>query len=259
MRHWSIVLHGGSPRPAAPARRFRRIRRPADFSSRQRQLVAHILADGLLSVADCVETRLGVRSVQRRQRKCRGDFLLDAASRFPTPLRSRSSATVASSSDRSIRARPPAARRRRDCDKPKWATVVLNTRLRRLFVPIFVRLSAGAVPASLSDSGSIRSSVSGSPSVDLTMNDLLIVVAEIETVFQERRENRADTRMTALAQPLDNRFLVRNTPPRATRRASTRKARRSEIGRGLEERSKGRAAAGTATARPTESEIMNYL
>ena len=114
-------------------------------------------------------------------------------------------------------------------------------RLKPLFVPILVRLSAGADPASFSDSGSIK--LRGSAVGRLDDKNLLIAVAEIEPVFQERREDRADARMTALAQPFDNTRLVgvRRLPQLAERRQES--LRRSEIGRVPGLRPKGRAAA----------------
>src|SRR5258706_7144583 len=48
----------------------------------------------------------------------------------------------------------------------------------------------------------------GIPLSRLNDKDLLIVVAEIESVFQECRQDRADARMTALAEPFDNICLV---------------------------------------------------
>ena len=133
-------------------------------------------------------------------------------------------------------------------DNAKCATVVLNVRLKPLFVPILVRLSAGADPASFSDSGSIK--IEGIALGRLDDKDLLIVVAEIEPVFQERREDRADARMTALAQPFDNACLVgvRRLPQLAERRQETCVVWRLGVYR--DRRPKGRAAARTATARP---------
>ena len=84
-----------------------------------------------------------------------------------TPIRSRSSATVASSSDRNMSRTASNRTATSGLDNAKCATVVLNMRLKLLFVPILLRLSAGADPASFSDSGSIK--LRGSPSAGLTI------------------------------------------------------------------------------------------
>ena len=70
-------------------------------------------------------------------------------------------------------------------DKPKCASVVCNVRRRWLLVPILVKLSDGAEPASFSVSGSIRSSVADPRRRVLTMKNFLIAVAVIETVFEQ--------------------------------------------------------------------------
>src|SRR5258708_35957541 len=53
--------------------------------------------------------------------------------------------------------------------------------------------------------------------------NFLVVVAEIEPIFHERREDCADARMTALAQPFDNTRLagVGRLPQLAERRQKT--------------------------------------
>src|SRR5437763_1867769 len=65
-------------------------------------------------------------------------------------------------------------------------------------------------------------------------NDLLIRIAEIETVFHERSKHRADARMACLAQTFDDRFLIRERrfAQFAERRHKSGVARRLRLSRG---------------------------
>ncbi len=113
-------------------------------------------------------------------------------------------------------------------DKPKWATVVLNTRLRRLFVPIFVRLSAGAGPHGLQRLRIDQVKCGWIAFSRFDDNDLLVVVSKKKPVFQKRRQNRADTRVACLAQTFDDRFFIckRSLAQFAERREESSVARR---------------------------------
>ena len=138
-----------------------------DLSSKSASLFRTSWLTLWLSVAIASRRAFGVRAVQRGERQARGDFLLDAGIGFHGAAARAAAPRSASSSDCDI---SRTASNRTDAsglDNEKCATVVLNVLLKPLFVPILVRLSAGADPASFSDSGSIR--LRGSASADLTI------------------------------------------------------------------------------------------
>ena len=99
-------------------------------------------------------------------------------------------------------------------------------RRRRLLVPIFVSSAIGAVPASLSVSGSSSISDGWVSSAEVTMNTRLIAVANVEPVLEQRGQHGPRARMAG------RRPAGRRGPPcrrswrRAVRRAPRRRAHR---------------------------------
>ena len=200
---------------------------------------------------DRVEARLGVGAVQRGERQARGDFLLDAGIRFHAePLAQQRHGRVVQRPQhvphrvqphRRVRARQREVRH----GGPQRAPQAV---VRADFGQAVRGGGSGVLQRQRIDQ------IEGIRVGRLDDEDLLIAVAEVETVFQERREDGADARMAALAQPFDDARLVGVSRPRAARRASARKVASvgwAEIGRVRELRPKGRAAAEAATARPT--------
>ena len=182
--------------------------------------VAHFRPSRLRQRGDRVETRF--RSLPSSAASARPVSIsaLTPGS-VSTPIRSRSSARLASSSDRSISVTASSRTDAPGLDRAKRATAVLSTRRRPLFVPILVSSSRAAAPASCRESGSISSKAAPAPSsAGLDDEDLLIRAAEVQTIFEKRGRAPDERRMGwsgsgARRWPLP----CRGSWPRAARRA----------------------------------------
>ena len=125
------------------------------FVEQKRQPVTHILTDALLRVAIAWRRACGVGTVKRSQCQSSGDLFLDAGIRFHRdPLAQQRYVGLSSDLDISRTASNRTATS--GLDNEKCATVARKALLKPLFVPIWVRLSAEADPASFSVRGSIN-------------------------------------------------------------------------------------------------------
>ena len=93
-------------------------------------------------------------------------------------------------------------------DSLKRASVVCKMRRKWLFVTILLKSSEEAEPALFRVSGSIRSSVGRIFFARLDEENLLILVAKIETILHKGRENGGGIGMAALGQPLDDFIFI---------------------------------------------------
>ena len=172
-------------RPSALESRFRQSCRRTIFRAEPCNLLSTSGRRLWRRAADCGNTRLSVRAVQRSQRQASGDFRLDPRIRLHrVPLTQQLNVVfvqvLLEISGGAQRAEGSGL------DSPKRARLVCNTRRNRLFVPILVRPSTEAEPASFNVTGSIKSRfVAPLLRRRFDKKDLLILVAEIQAIFQK--------------------------------------------------------------------------
>ena len=175
------------------------------------------------SVAIACEARRGVGAVERGQRQAGVDLRLDARHRSRRRLRSRSSATRRSSSDRSIsrdRVEPHAGVGTREREaRHGRAQHAPQPVVRADLGQLVRRRGAGVLQRQRDRSGRATAALS---SADLTMKTFWSLVAEVEPVVEQRRQDGASARMAALRSAARRSLPCRRSWPRAARRASTR-------------------------------------
>ena len=122
-------------------------------------------------------------------------------------------------------------------------------------MPILVKLSTGAKPASFKDKRVNQIKLRRISFGRLDQENHLIFVAVIESILQERGQDGSDIPVTALAQPFDDRLLVGKRSFAQLPDRDSGRLRRPTFGRRVRRRPSRRAvAAGAATARPAGGE-----
>ena len=198
------------PRPAAPPRRFRRSCRPATVSSERRQPVADVRLEPARQRARWPRAARPsrCRRAPPAPGRCRSPSSPPASVSTRAAL-AQQRRRVGSSSERSMslhgvqpHATRPGSTARSARRRPE----------RRAAGGCWCRSSSARrgrpSPRACSESGSISSSDGSALVGGLDDEDLLVAVAEVEPIFEERREHRPRARMAARDQPLDDRFLV---------------------------------------------------
>jgi hypothetical protein len=220
---------------------------PSGDFEQERQPVPHILADAVAQRGDRRETRLALSGPSSAASArpvaisfLTPEFVSTRAARAAAPrsfVQRPRHLRTASKAHRCIRARQPEVRH------------VVSQMPQAVVRADFGQAIRGADPALLQRKRIDQ--IEGIRIGRLDDKNLLIAVAEIEPVFQQRREDRANARMTASGSAVRQYSPCRSTKPPASSPSVDRKALRPwEIGRVPELRPKGRAAAQTATARP---------